>query len=375
MRRKLGRNAPCWCGSGEKYKRCHLNRDRQEPIKWWDASKKLKEAFGAKDCLVPAPLKGDCSPVVVRAHSVPRGGSLSQIARDGHVYSFIPSLDNLIRHDGVVPAELVGVKKASTFTGFCSVHDNAIFAPLEQERFNGSQEHCFLLGYRALARELFTKTALASLSPLRGELDRGRSPDQQLAIQKRKVWFDIGASAGLRDNQFHKDNYDHVLLSRDFASVRAYVIELESAPPIMCSGGIFPEQDFDGNDLQDLGDLSMTPDVLNFSSFYGGEGGAIVFTWLPDSDRACRAFVDSLRATQSDRLTDTLIRFFFESCENLHMQPSWWETLSEHQRAALIDRMANSANPELARHSGCLIDDGLRFEGWTYSDSRVVGFR
>ncbi|MCL4354701.1 SEC-C metal-binding domain-containing protein, partial [Patescibacteria group bacterium] len=27
---KLGRNDPCWCGSGKKYKKCHLNRDSQE---------------------------------------------------------------------------------------------------------------------------------------------------------------------------------------------------------------------------------------------------------------------------------------------------------------------------------------------------------
>ena len=26
--RKLGRNAPCWCGSGKKYKKCHLNLER-----------------------------------------------------------------------------------------------------------------------------------------------------------------------------------------------------------------------------------------------------------------------------------------------------------------------------------------------------------
>jgi methionyl aminopeptidase len=24
----LGRNDTCWCGSGKKYKRCHLDRDR-----------------------------------------------------------------------------------------------------------------------------------------------------------------------------------------------------------------------------------------------------------------------------------------------------------------------------------------------------------
>ena len=24
----LGRNAPCWCGSGDKYKKCHYESDR-----------------------------------------------------------------------------------------------------------------------------------------------------------------------------------------------------------------------------------------------------------------------------------------------------------------------------------------------------------
>jgi len=26
---KLGRNDPCWCGSGRKYKHCHLDADRR----------------------------------------------------------------------------------------------------------------------------------------------------------------------------------------------------------------------------------------------------------------------------------------------------------------------------------------------------------
>ncbi len=26
--RTMSRNAPCWCGSGQKYKQCHLERDR-----------------------------------------------------------------------------------------------------------------------------------------------------------------------------------------------------------------------------------------------------------------------------------------------------------------------------------------------------------
>jgi len=26
---KLGRNDPCWCGSGKKYKKCHYDSDRK----------------------------------------------------------------------------------------------------------------------------------------------------------------------------------------------------------------------------------------------------------------------------------------------------------------------------------------------------------
>ena len=26
---ELGRNDPCWCGSGKKYKRCHFENDRE----------------------------------------------------------------------------------------------------------------------------------------------------------------------------------------------------------------------------------------------------------------------------------------------------------------------------------------------------------
>lgn len=25
----MSRNAPCWCGSGNKYKQCHLEKDRE----------------------------------------------------------------------------------------------------------------------------------------------------------------------------------------------------------------------------------------------------------------------------------------------------------------------------------------------------------
>jgi uncharacterized protein YecA (UPF0149 family) len=31
--RTLGRNEPCWCGSGKKYKKCHLEEDAKKRSK------------------------------------------------------------------------------------------------------------------------------------------------------------------------------------------------------------------------------------------------------------------------------------------------------------------------------------------------------
>jgi hypothetical protein len=30
---KLGRNDPCWCNSGKKYKKCHLDREKETPAR------------------------------------------------------------------------------------------------------------------------------------------------------------------------------------------------------------------------------------------------------------------------------------------------------------------------------------------------------
>ena len=143
-----------------------------------------------------------------------------------------------------------------------------------------------------------------------------------------------------------------------------YVIEFTDPPPLMCCGSVLPEQDFDGAVLQDLGRLSKTLDMLTYSSFFGGESGVVVFSWLSPSDRSCTTFTDSLHSIPDEFVTDALLRFFFEHCENIHMNPDWWENLHLRNRNALVERFSISANPYEERRKGVLRDDGVRFKPW-----------
>lgn len=38
----LGRNDPCWCGSGKKYKHCHLVRDEAKKRRVMEAACKVR---------------------------------------------------------------------------------------------------------------------------------------------------------------------------------------------------------------------------------------------------------------------------------------------------------------------------------------------
>ena len=65
---KIGRNEPCWCGSGKKYKKCHYLRSDEiaHPIGRLLAEIKSKTAH--KECLHPESGKGQCSKKVIEEH-------------------------------------------------------------------------------------------------------------------------------------------------------------------------------------------------------------------------------------------------------------------------------------------------------------------
>ncbi len=64
----IGRNDPCWCGSGKKFKKCHLNRADQPKIPISEVLSESKKAFSSKYCLHPD--KSCCSGNIILAHTI-----------------------------------------------------------------------------------------------------------------------------------------------------------------------------------------------------------------------------------------------------------------------------------------------------------------
>jgi hypothetical protein len=287
------------------------------------------------------------------------------IARDGHVYQGRGELDILRRSGGKVKARLIGINEASTFLGFCALHDANTFAPLEKQAFAATDEQCFLLAYRAIAMALYLKAAHVDSIPLLRQLDRGQPLPMQLQMQHFISNILEASTNSLSNLERHKELYDGDLLRSDYSHLRYAVFHLDRRPDVVCGGMIAPHHDFRGRPLQDLNTLGLDRwDLLSFSLIAAERGGAAVFAWRDNSDASCRPLLDTLLEVETPLQPHALLRFALESCENTFLSPPWWESLTPAMRDSLEERMSRGASPMFPTKPTGLQDDRLRAVSW-----------
>ena len=362
---KIGRNDPCWCGSGKKYKQCHLNMSNETKTDIQEIIKKHKKAFGKRYCIFPDTSK--CKGHIVKAHTIQRNGSLTKIARDGHLYRITFPLSNLNNPEAEMVAELEGIRKISTFTGFCQHHDTEIFKPVENKPFTSTNEQCLLLAFRIIAKELYLKRAAKENSEMLWRLIK----EGDVGAQQSVEGFSGGTDRACTTLELVFEEYFEKYRSKDFSDIRYATFYLDAVPEVMFSGGVFPEFDYKGNILQDLSDSDLKADVLTYSSFATDSGGAIVFSWLKSSDYNCVKFIDSLLTLDADEIPDAIARLCFEYCENTAISPEWWDNIGRKKQDAIINRFSKSVTPMTERDNNCLGKDGFKYVDWNIKDIKT----
>jgi hypothetical protein len=181
----LGRNYPCWCGSGLRYKTCHLRREDQAPENPFHIRKRFFELNKQKYCFCEFGAE-KCSDVYSASHSISRSGSLRLISERSHVaaiqgnFQFVDSKDAYYQSLRIVEQS---INKASTFYGFCSFHDAKFFLQLDRLNFRDPPLFFWQLMYRAAAFEKYRKVIAIDFTDQVRLLDKGASLLAQQQIQ------------------------------------------------------------------------------------------------------------------------------------------------------------------------------------------------
>lgn len=350
---KIGRNEPCWCGSGIKYKKCHLKREEQSPINQGIIHKQINSFYDKKYCSVPKSIKHECTKKIIKAHSVSKSSSLKDISVDGHVLTTFKALSRDQLKSKILPKR-IGINQASTFTGFCSRHDNELFLHIEDKVFEVTPHNCFLVAYRAIARELFVKERSSGTLDLIREMDKGQNLQRQLAIQKDHKHFSKNNDLTTNDLKHIKTIYDTCLETNDFDPINHMVFHLNKTPSVMTSAIVAPSFDFQGNVIQEISDNpNIIPNYLAINVFSSNGFGYVVLSWLKEHEKICSKFCESLLKSKSP--SDSLICFIFSAIENIYMSETWWNGLDDNYRNELVDIFAQGVQEPI--YNDALITD------------------
>lgn len=360
-RLKFPRNDPCFCGSGIKFKKCHLNRDSEPAVEHWEVRNHMASHGLPKKCFHASNDQEHCFGKIIDAHTVSKSGSLRKISRAGKVYCFGRDIGTLFANKGKTAIKEIGVSQASVFPGFCSFHDKNLFSPFEDKNFEMNEINAFLIGYRALCREIYTKENAKSLLPFMRTMDRGKNSISQLGLQQYLSDYDLGVDYGLRDLQVLKQRYDKIFTSSDYSTVNYFIIEYDEVPHILYSGAIYPEYDFNGNELQDL-TSSKIMEGIAINAIATQTGGAVIFQWNGVGNINQR-LVGSLYGLTPKSWASLLTQFAFETLENLYISPDWWDQLPLLSKNSLEKKVMCGASKPHSK--ACFMDDGSRYAFWS----------
>lgn len=328
------RNAPCWCGSGEKYKKCHLGRESQPKENPWAAVGLNRKAFSQKKCCALNAGLGDCDGRVIKAHTVSRGPNLAKIAKEGHVLQYSANIPEMFKNGGNLSVGEIGIKDASVFFGFCGRHDRDLFSCIENESFSGRPDQCLAVAYRSISRELYGKDASAHLRETLRSADKGMQLFEQFMLQEILDEVDAGNEAARRELRATHEVLTSAMANARFDVINSIIIEFPAPLPFMFAGAWSPFTDLYDKKLQE-GYLHELLEQVFVSSFICDSGSMICFSWRNIHEAPGKVIADQIFGLPSEQKASVCLQYVMKHIENVFFNPDWFENLSDKQRSLL----------------------------------------
>jgi hypothetical protein len=300
-----------------------------------------EDAADVEMCLAPSGWPTSCSDTIIRAHTVQRmGGGLRAIARSGEVYGFQPHPYFFQKNDMQVIPKLIGTRKASTFRGFCDLHDRQLFEPAEHHQFAGAKEQFLALNFRVIAKRVFSKTISVRHATRMFNYDRGLPPLAQREYFAVQYQDQRRVNQQLANVRALKKDYDDRLLENDVSEVNAFVLYFAGRPEFQCAELVAIHSDFSGNRLEEP---APPAHLCVYTVAINGEW-AFVFSWI-GANSAAEALSRSLDACSDTEKPNAVLRYAIEHTDNIFFAPDWWESLAAKEREAVIAAFTRRMHP------------------------------
>lgn len=310
-----GRNDPCPCGSGKKYKKCCIGKTEEELLadQFIKSYKEARHNARFKECLFPD--KSLCSERIIKAHTIQRNRFLSKISENGKVYMpcLKPDFDISLMKE-------YGNAEASVFTGFCAYHDKVVFQPIEDRPFEGSQEQVFLFTYRAFALEYHRKRESDNLLKFFSD-----HPSYDDLTKEGKNGFEYATL----DYEDEKKIFDQALLTHKYDILTYFIWEFEGESNFAATSGEALEYDLSKKRIQRLDDIQARARHVYYSAFPENGKTYFLISWLKEYDKLFENHAHVLSSLSPEERRNFVNNTLAFTTENIAIRPSSWTALSD----------------------------------------------
>ena len=320
---KIGRNDPCPCGSGKKYKKCCLNKSEIQFLAEaaFDAQKNLKRDGQIKQCLHPN--KDECTDKIVKAHAIQNNRILTKIAENGWVKT-LNGTSNLIFQS----SQEQGRKIATTFTGFCSYHDKKLFQAIEDQPFTATAKQIFLFTYRTMAWHYHKKEEQHKRTELfhKNMAAKGYSSSSE---------FIDALVLGINDNKVKKSLFDTALLKDDFSLINYCIWEIPYEISFAVSMQYEPTFDLAGNQINDYEHDEILKSI--YLNVFPADGKSYcIWSWLANDDAIFKSYTNQFMELPLSDRKNFLNNKLPVWTDSLVISPVLWKKWGKPIQEALI---------------------------------------
>ena len=320
---KIGRNDPCPCGSGKKYKKCCLGKADDvyysNPLNFQETYKKVRKESRIKRCLHPK--SDECSEKIIEAHSIQNNKIIKRLSSNGLVYMPCPKSDNPF-----APMTMYGRKEATVFTGFCGYHDKTVFQPIEDGMFDKSILHIFLYTYRCFAIEYHKKQEVVNME--RNMFKIKPSLVNMLCEDNPFCGFHMA----IDDFQDVKKIFDTALLTGNYDVLSSVVWEFDQPVKFAGTGFEAMTHDLEGNKIQDLFNPNVSAKHIFVMLFPEGEKTYCIISWLKENDDLFAKYKQQLLRLPEEKKKIYINNLLPMISENIVVNPEAWDNWEEYKR-------------------------------------------
>jgi len=320
-----------------------LRREDQAPENPFNIRKRFFDLNKKKFCFCGFDAD-NCSDVYAASHSISKSGSLRLIAERSHVaaiqgdFHFVEGADAY--YESLRITEL-SINKASTFYGFCSLHDAKLFSQLDRLDFRDPPTFFWQLIYRAAAYEKYRKVIAVEFSDQVRLLDKGAGLFQQQQIQFEANLQKWSHGEGLKNLNRLLRSIEDIHDRRNFDEISYSYFLTERKLPFAGVGFFQPSMTMDGKVLQRV-NLVLQHEL--FHSSPPTESVCIAAIPMKSSTLLClcalrhqtrsREFIESVSG-QSGRVVNTFLGVMMLSIENIFFTPSYLKALGDEPKSLL----------------------------------------